>query len=136
MICSYQFKKGKLLAETMKKKYEVGHMTEGKIIGFVIWLMLGILFIGNGLFCFKAKKATGFWANAKTAPIEDIKSYNRAMGKLWCLYGGGLILLGIPILLENSIWILISVVGVIAESILLMAVYTLKIEKRYRKQRM
>ncbi len=120
----------------MQKKYEAEYMTEGKIIGFVIWLIMGILFIVNGLFCFKAKKATGFWANAKTAPIGDIKSYNRTMGKLWCLYGGVLILLGIPILLENSIWILISIVGVMAESILLMAVYTLKIEKRYRKQSM
>ncbi len=65
MICSYQFKRGKFFAETMKKKYEVGHMTEGKIIGFVIWLMVGILFIGNGLSCFKPKKQPDFGPTQK-----------------------------------------------------------------------
>ena len=109
-------------------------MTEAGMIGFIIWLVIGLFFIGNGLYCLKAKEATGFWANAKTVPIGDVKSYNRAMGKLWCIYGGIMILLGIPLLLGNKVWILVSIAGIMFESIFLMIVYTLKIEKKYRKQ--
>lgn len=104
------------------------------VIGFILWLLVGIFFIGNGLACFKAKKATGFWANAKTAPMEDIKSYNRAMGKLWCVYGGVFIVLGIPLLMKSGIWVMASVVGVMAETIAIMIIYTVKIEPKYRKK--
>ncbi|MCI9147215.1 MAG: hypothetical protein HFG73_02940 [Hungatella sp.] len=106
----------------------------GRITGFILWTAMGLLFIGNGLRCFNAKKPTGFWANGATAAVEDVKSYNRAMGKLWCLYGFVLILLGIPLLFERGPWIMVSVIGAMAESIAVMAVYTTKIEKKYRKK--
>lgn len=106
----------------------------GRIIGFVIWAGVGVLFIGSGLRCFKAKKPSGFWANAKTAPIEDVRAYNRTMGKVWCVYGAVFMVLGLPMLLGDGLWIMVSVVGVMAESIALMAVYTTGIEKKYRKK--
>ena len=106
----------------------------GRIIGFVIWAAVGVLFIGIGLRCFKAKKPSGFWANAKTAPIEDVRAYNRTMGKVWCVYGAVFMVLGLPMLLGDGLWIMVSVVGVMAESIALMAVYTTGIEKKYRKK--
>ena len=109
-------------------------MNVAGIIGFVIWTAVGLLFVGNGLRCVKAKKATGFWANARTVPIGDVKAYNRAMGKLWCVYGAVLIVLGIPLLLGNGLWILLSCIGVMVEAVGSMAVYTLYIEKKYRKK--
>lgn len=109
-------------------------MTEGSIIGFIMWLAVGLIFIVCGLVCFKAEKATGFWANAKTAPIKDEKSYNRAMGKLWCVYGGVFIVFGIPMLIGNGLWIMASVIGVMLESIAVMVIYTIKIEPKYRKK--
>ena len=106
----------------------------GRITGFILWTVMGLLFIGNGLRCFNAKKPTGFWANGATAAVEDVKSYNRAMGKLWLVYGIVLIVLGIPLLLGNGLWILLSCIGAMVEAVGSMAVYTLYIEKKYRKK--
>lgn len=109
-------------------------MTRDGLIGFAVWLAVGMLFIGNGLLCFRARKATGFWANAKTPPIKDVRAYNRAMGKLWCVYGTMLIVFGIPMLLGSGVWIMASIVGVMVQTIGVMIFYTLKIEKKYRKE--
>lgn len=109
-------------------------MTGAGIAGFAVWLAVGIFFIGNGLWCFKAKKPSGFWANARVPEIRDTVGYNRAMGKLWCVYGAILILLGIPLLLGAGVWIMVSVVGVMAETVGAMVVYTIGIEPRYRKR--
>lgn len=109
-------------------------MTGGGIAGFAIWAAVGLFFVGNGIGCFKAKKPEGFWANAKTAPIEDVKSYNRAMGKLWCAYGLVMVIFGIPLLLGNGLWIMASCIGMMLESVGAMVIYTLKIEGKYRKK--
>ena len=73
-------------------------MTEAGI-GFIIWALAGAAFIGLGIYCIFSKKsaAFGFWANAKMFEVEDVRGYNRALGKLWCAYGIGFILLGIPL---------------------------------------
>ena len=56
------------------------------------------------------------------------------MAKLFGILGMVTIGLGFPLLAgQNSAWVLISVVGVMAESIAAMAVYSLVIEKKYRK---
>lgn len=108
-------------------------------MGFIIWILFGILFIVGGIYCINSKKEVpfGFWANAKIAPIEvkNIKAYNKALGKLWCAYGFFFILLGIPLLGEqDSPLIIITSIGVILELIIVMAVYTIKIEGKYRKK--
>ena len=108
-------------------------------MGFIIWVLVGMLFIIGGIYCINSKKevAFGFWANSKTAPIEvkNIKAYNKTLGKLWCSYGFFFILLGIPLLgKQNSPLIIITVIGVILELIIVIAVYTLKIEAKYRKK--
>lgn len=113
-------------------------------MGFIIWTLLGMFFIGEGIYCIKSKKevAIGFWTNGKTPQIEvkNIKAYNKALGKLWCVYGFFLILLGLPLLGlpllgdQNSPIILITLIGAILEVIILMAVYTIKIEGKYRKK--
>ena len=112
-------------------------MTEAGI-GFIIWALAGAAFIGWGIYCIFSKKsaAFGFWANAKMFEVEDVRGYNRALGKLWCAYGIGFILLGIPLVNyeQNSPVILLSVIGVMAETIAVMVVYITKIEKKYRKK--
>ena len=58
---------------------------EERLIAFVIWAIMGVLFIAMGIYDLNSKKAKpfGFWANAEVAPIEDAKGYNRALGILW-----------------------------------------------------
>ncbi len=107
----------------------------GNVLGFVIWAIVGCFFIGLGVFALSSKKPVGFWANAKVFEVIDVKKYNGAVAKLFCVYGIVFILLGLPLLSgQNSPLILISVIGVMVETIITMAVYTTVIEKKYKKQ--
>lgn len=105
------------------------------MIGFIIWSIVGGLFIFLGIYSFFSKKAMGFWANEKMFEVTDIKKYNAAVGKLFCAFGVIFIILGLPLLAgQNSGWILLSVLGVMLEVIATMMIYTLVIEKKYRKK--
>ena len=107
----------------------------GRIIGFVIWSVVGCLFIGLGIYSFFAKKPMGFWANAQMFEVTDRKKYNAAVRKLFSVFGIGFILLGLPLLAgQNSPWIFLSVLGALLECIAAMVVYTVVIEERYRKK--
>ena len=94
---------------------------EGRLIAFVIWVIIGVLFIAMGIYDFNSKKAKpfGFWANAEVAPIEDVKGYNRALGILWCVYG----------------LIIIPILGAMLISIAAMVAYVVGIEPKYRKKK-
>ena len=104
------------------------------VLAFVIWAICGLFFLGLGIYSFKAKTPVGFWANAETLPIEDVKGYNKAMGKFWCVYSVIFIPLGLPLLAgQNSAVIVISVLGIMFEMIGAMVVY-LHIEEKYKKK--
>ena len=104
------------------------------MMGFVIWAIVGIGFIGLGVYAPFAKKAMLFWANTGMFAVNDVARYNRAMGKCWCVFGGVFIALGLPLLAgQNTPFVLLSVLGVVVETIAFMAIYTLVIEKKYRK---
>lgn len=107
--------------------------------GFIMWVIGGLLFVGMGIYCLRSKRseseACGFWANTEMFPVDDVKSYNRAMGKLWCVYGSIFIIFGIPLLGgQNSPYIVLSILGVCFETIAVMAVYMCVIERKYRKK--
>ncbi len=103
--------------------------------GFIPWALLGCVFIGFGVRCFFSRKPVGFWANAKMFEVTDTGKYNRAMGKLWCVFGFLFALLGIPMLADqNSPFILLSMIGSLIWAISFMAVYELVIRKKYQKQ--
>lgn len=109
-----------------------------RLIAFVIWAIMGVLFIAMGIYVLNSKKAkpSGFWANAKVVPIEDAKGYNRALGILWCVYGVLFTLIGLPLLDgQNSGLIIISILGVMFISIAAMVVYVVGIEPKYRKKK-
>ncbi len=85
--------------------------------------------------CLFSKEAVGFWANAEMFPVNDIKKYNYATGKLFILYGVILVILGLPLLCgQNSPYILLSILGVFIETIVIMAIYSLVITKKYEKK--
>lgn len=111
---------------------------EGRWIAFIIWALMGVLFIAMGIYDLSSKKAKpfGFWANAEVASIEDVRGYNRALGILWCVYGVLFVLIGLPLLAgQNSGSIIISMLGTMFISIGAMIAYVVGIEPKYRKKK-
>ena len=106
------------------------------MLAFLIEALFGVVFIFLGIyaFCSKREAAFGFWANAEMFPVKDVKAYNRAVGKLWMVFGAVFILLGLPLLGgQNSPYAVISILGIMLEAIAAMAVYVTVIERKYRK---
>lgn len=113
---------------------------EERIIAFIVWAVLGVLFVLLGIYYMNSKKAKpfGFWANAEVGSIDDVKGYNRALGKLWCVYGVLFTLIGLPLLSldeKNAGMIILPLLGTMLISIGAMAVYTVGIEAKYRKKK-
>ncbi len=108
-------------------------MTETSL-AFVIWCAVGVLLVLMGISALCAKKPVGFWSNARPFEVTDVKKYNAAVGKLFVVFGVVSILLGLPLLAEETTaFIIISILGVMAEAIVAMVVYVTVIEKKYRK---
>lgn len=106
-------------------------------LAFIIWAIVGIAIILLGIYDMFPKKEVpfGFWANAKPFEVTDVKAYNRAVGKLFCVYGVVLILLGIPLLHgQNTVGIILTILGTMGISIVAMVIYVIVIEKKYRKK--
>ena len=111
---------------------------EGRWIAFIIWALMGVLFIAMGIYYLSSKKAKpfGFWANAEVPSIENVKGYNRALGILWCVYGVLFMLIGLPLLDgQNQSMIIIPILGAMLISIAAMVVYVVGIEPKYRKRK-
>lgn len=107
------------------------------MFAFIIWMLMGLGFVGFGVYDIFSKREVpfGFWANAETFPVENVKAYNRAVGVLWIVFGIVFVLLGIPLLKgQNSPLVIFAILGVMAETIAAMTVYTVVIEKKYRKK--
>lgn len=108
-------------------------MGEG-IIAFIIWAVVGLLFIGIAISAFSSDEPVGFWSNAEMFEVTDVKKYNYAVGKLWVAFSVIFVLLGLPLLSkEHEIYALFSAGGVMLEIIGIMIVYTQVIEKKYKK---
>lgn len=113
---------------------------EERLWVFIIWTIMGVIFVLVGIYDINSikEKPFGFWANAEVGPIEEIKAYNRALGRLWCVYGILFVLIGLPLLNfneQNEGLIIIPIVGTVFISIGAMAVYTIGIEAKYRKKK-
>ncbi|MBR1477278.1 MAG: hypothetical protein IJ608_04875 [Lachnospiraceae bacterium] len=107
----------------------------GAEIGFIVWAIVGLAIICIGIRALSSKKAVGFWANIKAIPIKDTKGYNCATGILFICYGVIFIILGLPLLSgQNNPYILLSALGVMIETIAIMAIYSLVVEKKYKEQ--
>ena len=104
-------------------------------MGFFIWCLCGCLFIGIGVAAFFSKKPAGFWSNIEVFSVTDVKKYNRAVGKLFVVFGLVFIVLGLPLLAgQNSPYAIFSVLGVMISVIVLMAIYITVIERKYKKK--
>ncbi len=122
---------------TLQKQTERPPTMEGRLTAFIIWAIISLLFVVMGIYiCFsKETKPFGFWANADVASVTDVKGYNRALGKLWCVYGVLFALIGIPLLdPQNSGMLILTILGTMFISIGAMVTYVVGIESKYRKK--
>lgn len=106
-------------------------------IAFTVWILFGAAAVVFGIYAFCSQRALpfGFWANADMFEVSDVKAYNRALGKLWCVFGMVFVLLGIPLLTgQNSPWVILTILGCMLEAIAAMIVYVVVIEKKYRSR--
>lgn len=142
-LCGFVFKGseiviGKSMEQAQKHEKKISEKEERmdeKWMGFMVWCVCGLLMIGIGICALFSKKPVNFWANANVGEVNDVKRYNCAVAKLFCLYGMVFIVLGIPLLAgQNSAWILLSSIGVMIESIMAMVIDVLVIEKKYKKR--
>ena len=104
-------------------------------MGFVIWVICGLLFVGIGIYDYRSKKQVGFWANFDVPEVEDVIGFNKAVGKLFITYGVVFILIGIPLIpsifYKNMLLVFIPIIGTVFETIWLMVYFVMKIEKEY-----
>lgn len=105
-----------------------------KLPAFLIWAAMGLLFVILGVHAFFAKKPQHFWANVKMAEVTDVKKYNRAVGKLFIAFGAVFALIGLPLLMENEAWVILSVLGTVLSMIVMMVIYSTVIETKYKKE--
>lgn len=105
------------------------------MLGYMVWCLFGLLFIGIGAAAFRSEEPVGFWANAKTPAdkIKDVPAYNRAVGKLWLVFAVLFIMAGLPLLAgQNSPCILLSILGMVILAVAIMMAYS-RILSRYTK---
>ena len=98
------------------------------LFGFIVWLISGGVMVIFGIYAMHSKRA-----NAEVFEVNDVRAYNRAVGRLWCVFGAVFILLGFPFLTgQNSPYFIVSILGCMIEAIVAMVVYVAVIEKKHR----
>ena len=103
------------------------------IFFFTIFCIWDVIYVCLAIYIWFSKKAIRFWGNKKMFEVTDIKKYNHAMSKLYIVHSIVFILIGLPLLTGAHKWIILSVAGVVVETIVFMAVYSLVIKKKYKK---
>lgn len=103
------------------------------LIGFMIWSIASIIFLGIGISCRKSKEAVGFFTFVKPPEVENIKKYNYAVSVLWFVVAGMFEIIGIPILfLKQNSPLFIPIIFAVMLLVIAMMVVYLKIEEKYK----
>ncbi len=104
------------------------------MIGFIIWSIVAVIFLGIGISCHKSKEAVGFFTFVKPPVVENVERYNNAVAVLWFFFAGVFEILGIPLLFlkQNSPLFIPVIFAVVILDIVTMIVY-IKIEAKYKK---
>lgn len=66
------------------------------IIGFIVWSLVTVIFLGIGIGSRKANKAVGFFTFTKPPITENIKQYNKAVSFLWFIAAAVFEIIEIP----------------------------------------
>lgn len=104
------------------------------MVGFILWSIVALLFLGIGMSSRKATEAVGFFTFVKPPIVEDVRRYNNAVAILWFVVTMIWELMGIPFLFlkQNSPIFLFIIFGVVILLIAMMIAYT-RIEAKYKR---
>ena len=104
------------------------------MVGFILWSIVALLFLGIGMSSRKATEAVGFFTFVKPPIVEDVKRYNNAVAILWFVVTVIWELMGIPLLFfeQHSHIFLFIIFGVVILLIAMMIAYT-RIEAKYKR---
>lgn len=104
------------------------------IIGFIIWLIVSLIYVFIGIYAWNAEKPVGFFTGQKPPEVSDTAGYNHAVAKIWFVYAAVMMLLGFPLLAgQNSPYMILSVFGAMFGVIGIIVAY-LKVERKYKKE--
>ena len=103
------------------------------IIGFIIFSIVTVLFIGIGLWSWNAKEAVGFFTGVNPPKVKDVTAYNHAVAKIWFVFAALLEIVGISILFmeQNSAVVVLPMLLIVALCIGIAVAYVM-VEAKYR----
>lgn len=103
-------------------------------MAFVIWSAVSLVIVFFGIHTYRSDKPVYFFAN-DSAPlnVEDVSGYNHALAKLFFAYAVLLFLCGLPLLSDSKVLLIITMLGTVFSTLILIGVYVMKIESKYRK---
>ena len=93
-------------------------------VGFVIWSMVAVLFVGISFSCRKSHEAVAFFTGCNPPIVENVKQYNKAVSRLWFVSAGIYEVMGIPLLFleQNSFFFIPIIFAVVIGLIIMMLV--------------
>ena len=102
------------------------------MFAFVIWTLCVLIFLGIGIFDWRAQKPVGFYSGIKPPQVSDVKKYNHAVAVLWIVSAVLMELMALPFLFgrQKSLVFLVPVLGTVAIVLAMPVVYN-RILKKY-----
>lgn len=104
------------------------------MIGFVMWSIAAVIFLGIGISCRKSSEAVGFFTFVKPPMVENVERYNHAVSVLWFVTAGVFEIIGIPLLfIEQNSPLFIPVIFAVMALVIGMMIAYIRIEAKYKK---
>ena len=104
------------------------------MIGFIIWSLVAVVFLGIGISRWKSEEVVGFFTFIKPPATRDVKAYNHAVFRLWTVSAISLEIIGIPLLFfeQNSPMFILIILAVVLLIIGMMIAY-LRLETKNKE---
>lgn len=108
------------------------------IIGFIIFIFVGLIMIGIGISSIQSQNPTGFYTGEKiptASELTDVISWNKKHGIMWIIYGFFIIISYIiGMFIKDSSIILVVVLGGEIVPLPFMAFYHHQLKKEYLRR--
>lgn len=110
---------------------------EGRMFGFVVYLIVAAIMAGIGITQLKSKTPVGFYSGERPPAqheLSDVTGWNKKHGTMWVIYGAVLLLsFGAGCLMGDTVWSMIFMSGGVLIPMPCMVWYHGKLVKRYKK---